>query len=977
MSILNAQGQTYRSFRITKYLPLDELKSTLIEAVHEVSGAKIMHIANSDPENLFCLSFQTLPSSSNGVAHILEHTVLCGSKKFPIKDPFFSMTRRSLNTYMNALTGQDFTCYPASSQVEKDFYNLLDVYTDAVFHPELKKMSFLQEGHRLEFTEPKNPKSPLQFQGVVYNEMKGALSSPESRLWEAVMKHLTPDLPYSVNSGGDPKEIPNLTYEELKNFHETFYHPSRCIFFFYGNLPLAKHLDFLLENALHDVKKIAPLPPLPLQKRYTSPIIATERYPVAESENLEQKAWIVFSFLTAPLIHQEEVLALCLLDSLLMDTDASPLKKALLKSGLCKSAESSIDIEMSEVPFSIVCKGCNAKNGEKLKEILFNSLKNCTFTEAQIEASLHQLEFDRTEIGAEGIPFGLTLFFRSGLIKQHGSESESALLIHSLFRDLRNHLKDPEFLGHLIHKHLISNPHYVELIFTPDPTLEAEERKNEEKRLLKLRPTIDEKKLVEQTDQLAVYQEAIETQSLDCLPKLSLHDIPPDARDFLLSETTLGNTHIFHHDCFTNQILYVDLVYDLPHISPKDLPLVSLYARFMTELGCGARNYAQNLEYQQAYTGGVNASLALHISQKNPDESHPSLSLRGKSLCRNSEKLLSLFADFMTGAHCNDPERIKELLLQHGTELQNRLTKNALNFAIQTALSGFSPASFVYDQWNGLSYYQAVLSWLKDPEPLVEELTRIQGIILAKGTPNLVISCEKEQFDLLNKEKFFGLTEKLPKHPITPWENNFILPQQKPQVRFISAPVAFTARGQRTVAYQDPRSPFILLATELLENCHLHKEIREKGGAYGSGASYAPHTGNFHFYSYRDPNLSKTIDEFQKALEKISHGKFTKIELEEAKFGVIQAIDAPVPPGNRAMTAYSWKRAGRTAQDRQNFRKAVLSATKEDVASAVKDLLLPNEGLIVSFIGENLFKKEEKKIKLPLVVLPINPIENS
>jgi Zn-dependent M16 (insulinase) family peptidase len=327
----------------------------------------------------------------------------------------------------------------------------------------------------------------------------------------------------------------------------------------------------------------------------------------------------------------------------------------------------------------------------------------------------------------------------------------------------------------------------------------------------------------------------------------------------------------------------------------------------------------------------------------------------------------------MKGVDCNDRPRIQELLLQHGTELQNRLTKNALTFAIQTSLSGLSSASFVYDQWNGLSYYQSILEWVKKPETLADELVRIQEILLARGSPQLIISCEQEQFDLLKEKKFFDLPEKLPKRPITTWENNFTLPKPKPQARFISAPVAFTARGQRTVAYQDPRSPFILLATELLENCHLHKEIREKGGAYGSGASYAPHTGNFHFYSFRDPHLAKTIDEFQKSLEKISNGKFTKSDLEEAKFGVIQAIDAPVPPGNRAMTAYSWKRAGRTAEDRQNFRNAILSASKKDVAQAVKELLLPDSGLIVSFIGENLFKKEQKKLKSSLEVIAIIP----
>lgn len=972
LTIIDANCKSYRSFRITKHLPLNELQSTLIEAVHEPTGAKIMHVANDDPENFFCLSFQTLPTSSNGVAHILEHTVLCGSDKFPIKDPFFSMTRRSLNTYMNALTGQDFTCYPASSQVEKDFYNLLEVYIDAVFHPELKKMSFLQEGHRLEFTEPKNPKSPLQFQGVVYNEMKGALSSADSRLWEAILKHLTPDLPYALNSGGDPKEIPLLTYEELKNFHETFYHPSRCIFFFYGNIPLTKHLDFIADKALHDVTKIAPLPPLPLQKRFTAPVVESARYPIAESESLEKKTWIAFSWLTAPLIHQDEVLALCLLDSILMDTDASPLKIALLKSGLCTSAESSIDIEMSEVPLSIVCKGCNAKDAQSIKKILFDTLEICTFNNEQIDAALHQLEFERTEIGGEGIPFGLSLFFRAGLIKQHGSESENALLIHTLFRDLRAHLEDPEFLPQLLRKHLIDNPHRVEMTFSPDPSLEERERKEEEERLSQLLPHIDEQELLDQAEKLSHYQEAVETQSLDCLPKLSLNDVPAHARDFPLSEMKIGNLDIFHHDCFTNQILYVDLVYDLPHIPDKDLALVSLYSRFMTELGCGNRNYEQNLAYQQAYTGGVNASLALHISQKDPDVSLPSFSLRGKCLARNSEKLLTLFAEFMEGAILNDLPRIQELLLQSATALQNRLAKNALTYAIQTSLSGFSAASYVYDQWNGLSFYKQVLEWAKKPESLASELSRIQEMVLGRGNPHLVLSCEKGQFESLRKNGFYQLPEKLPLRPIDAWKNDYPLPKINSHVRYIAAPVAFTSRGMRTVSYRDPRAPFLLLATELLENCYLHKEVREKGGAYGSGASYSPHTGNFNFYGFRDPNLAKTIDAFQKAIEKIAAGKFSENELEEAKFGVIQAIDSPVPPGNRAMTAYAWRRSGRTYQERQAFRENVLSAKKEDITKAMKELILPQSSRIVSFLGEDLFKKEQKKLKESMTVLPIH-----
>ena len=229
-------------------MPIDELQLQLIELTHEPTGAEIIHLKTDDPENLFCISFKTIPDTSNGVAHILEHTVLCGSKKYPIKDPFFSMTRRSLNTFMNAFTGSDFTCYPAATQVKKDFYNLFDVYLDAVFYPDIKKLSFLQEGIRLEFKEPENPKSPLEYKGIVFNEMKGVLASPAARLHEAMMAALFDELTYGINSGGDPAVIPTLSHKELVAFHKKFYHPSRSLFFFYGNLPLEEHLKFLKER---------------------------------------------------------------------------------------------------------------------------------------------------------------------------------------------------------------------------------------------------------------------------------------------------------------------------------------------------------------------------------------------------------------------------------------------------------------------------------------------------------------------------------------------------------------------------------------------------------------------------------------------------------------------------------------------------------------------------------------------------------
>lgn len=398
---LTEEGEKYGNFSLIKSQYIEELKAELKQLVHTPSGAQVMHIENDDPENVFCLSFKTLPENSNGAPHILEHTVLCGSRKYPVKDPFFSMTRRSLNTYMNALTGADFTCYPAASQIEKDFYNLLSVYLDAVFHPLLKEMSFLQEGHHLEFANHLDPSSPLEFKGIVYNEMKGALTSTDSRIWHAMIKELAPDLTYAHNSGGDPIEIPNLSYEQLIEFHDAFYHPSRCLFYFYGNFPLKKHLDFIEEHALHKALPQPPLKGIGFQKRFKAPKKDAMPYPTSETQDLEKKHIHAFAWLTTPLLNPDVLLALIVLDSILMDTDASPLKKALLDTKLCVHADSYLDVEMTEIPFMLILRECGEK-ADPLEKALFQALKNIAREGIEyelVESTIHQLEFARTEIG--------------------------------------------------------------------------------------------------------------------------------------------------------------------------------------------------------------------------------------------------------------------------------------------------------------------------------------------------------------------------------------------------------------------------------------------------------------------------------------------------------------------------------------------------------------------------------------------------
>jgi Zn-dependent M16 (insulinase) family peptidase len=505
------EKETYKDFVVKKVMPLGELKATLVELEHLPSGAQVMHIENDDPENLFCLSFETLPTNSNGVAHILEHTVLCGSRKFPVKDPFFAMTRRSLNTFMNALTGSDFTCYPASSQVEKDFYNLLEVYIDAVFHPQLKKESFLQEGHRLAFTDPEHLLG-LEWKGIVYNEMKGALASADTRLWHTMMHFLVPHLTYAHISGGDPKVIPSLTYEELIQFHETYYHASRCLYFFYGNIALKKHLDFISEKVLKSTYKLPSLPKIPKQPRFTAPIEREDFYPTTTNEDNDDKTMVSWGWLTVPMQDQETLLALTLLDAVLMETDASLLKLPLLQSGLCTSADAFLDTDMSEIPYLIICKGCSPENIQALDDLLIRSLQE-VFDKGipvhMIDAALHQLEFARTEITGDHSPFGLTLFMRSALAKQHGCPPENALLIHSLFEKLRKKLEDPSYLTTLLKTYLLKNPHRVRLAFHPDSKLAEKEAVEEKQRLKTLEqelPKLEKEKIVQQMHHLEHYQ---------------------------------------------------------------------------------------------------------------------------------------------------------------------------------------------------------------------------------------------------------------------------------------------------------------------------------------------------------------------------------------------------------------------------------------------------------------------------------------
>jgi Zn-dependent M16 (insulinase) family peptidase len=962
----------YKNFSYEKISDLSEINCVFYLLEHTPTGAKVIHIEADDPENVFCLSFRTYPDSDNGAPHILEHTVLCGSKSYPVKDPFFSMTRRSLSTFMNAMTGSDTTFYPAASQVEKDFYNLLSVYIDAVFFPELKELSFLQEGHRLEFEKPDDPKSPLVIKGIVFNEMKGSLNNAETRLQHALQKAIFPDLFYKYNSGGEPLAITELTYEGLKAFHKKYYHPSKCLFYFYGNLDLEQHLDFIEEKILSKSEKSPPLPKIKKQPRHKKRQHLKGSYP-ANGDSEEDKSFIAFGWLTVPTTNIIDSFALLLLDSILMDTDASPLKEAIQESGLTPQADGMIDTEMSEVPYLIICRGCNPDCADAIEKIIFKKLKEIAkkgIDTKKIEAAMHQFELSRIEISKDHGPYGLTLFFRAGLHLQHGGDPEDMLKVHSLFDRLKEKLQDAQYLPNLIKEHFIDNPHFIRLVFSPDSDLAEEEEKEIEKKLKELKKNLTDakkKEIIETSRKLSEFQE--KELDISCLPQLAISDIPKETQHFPIKYEGVHQMGLFTYTAFTNDVTYADIIFDLFDTPIEDLHYLKLFTSIITEVGSGIRSYKENLEFIQAFTGGLSASISLNPLYDKPTILRPTLSLHSRALGRFNDHLFTLLKDTILLPNLDLKERIKELITQIYTLLSDKINRSAMGYATKAALSPFSEHNFIINQMSGLPYFEFIRDLatnIDEKLPIVmKKLQAIKEKLFHLNNPHLVLSCDKASLDHIRAKDFYKIP-RIPSSPFSPFSRQFKLPSEGSFGKIIASPVAFTAKAYPVFGYTHPLCAALMLASYIMENKVLHKRIREQGGAYGSGATYQPATCDFYFYAYRDPNLDATLKAFDFAIEEIKKGNFDAQDLIEAKLGLIQDIDVPLSVGARGIVTYMQERKGRTKEVKQAFRNEILKVEKKEVMESVTQAFLDKESFssLSVYASSEFFEKE--KLAIPL-----------
>ncbi len=717
---------THPAFEPVRSERVSALNLTVEEYRHRVTGARHIHLAAADDNNAFLVAFLTVPQDSTGVAHILEHTVLCGSRHYPVRDPFFLMLRRSLNTFMNAMTASDWTAYPFASQNRKDFFNLLDVYLDAAFFPTLDPLDFAQEGHRLEFAEAENPDSELTFKGVVFNEMKGAMSAPVSALWQTLAREVYPTTTYHHNSGGDPQRIPDLTYEQLKAFHARHYHPSNATFFTYGDIPAAEHQAIMEDRVLRHFERLDIDLRVPPEQRYPAPRVVEETY-AAEDGDTVRKTHIVLGWLLGDMTDLDQVLRLNLLSRLLLDNSSSPLMNALetTELGSAPSPLCGLDDSARELLFAAGVEGSEPEHAAAVEKLVLGVLAQVADTGVpaeQVEAMLHQIELSRREIGGDRYPYGLQLIMNALPQAVHHGDPVQALAIDAALERLRAAAAEPGFVQREVRRWLLDNPHRVRLTMKPDATQAERERAAEQARLAALQARLDEaerERIMAQAKALQARQ--AQHDDPDILPRVTRQDVAPALKiPPAVHEPVVGLPATWY-DQPTNGLVYQQIVIDLPPLDDDALQLLPLLAETLSEVGAGGRDYTQTQALQAALTGGISASASVGALAADSQLSRGLFVVSGKALVRNHGALSKLLHETLHTARFDELDRLRELIAQIRMGDENSVTGNGHSLAMAAASATMSPVARLAHQWSGLAAIKAIKALddsLDDPAAL-------------------------------------------------------------------------------------------------------------------------------------------------------------------------------------------------------------------------------------------------------------------
>ncbi len=945
-------GQKIHGFEIVEVRDLGELKATGIFARHAVTGLEVFHVLNDDDENLFAYAFMTPPEDSTGVAHILEHSVLCGSRNYPLKDPFLVLSKQSVKTFLNAMTFPDKTVYPASSMVEADYFNLMSVYGDAVFFPLLEEWIFRQEGHRFEFA----PDGSASIQGVVFNEMRGDYSSFDSIAGDWSRRSLLEGTPYAHDSGGDPADIPALTYERFREFHAKYYHPSNCKVFLHGNIPTERQLE-LLESRFLSGFGPSPRPaPFGSVKSFAEPVSINVPAPAGEENDLT-KSTVTLNWLLPDSVDTVALMEANLVSEILLGHDGAPLSRALLESGLGEDIAPStgLETEIKHMCFSAGLRGVPRDSADKLSELVMGTIDALVrdgIPADEIETAVRSIDFANREVRRSGGPFALTLMRRSLRGWIHGLSPFDTLRYVPAFEEVKRRIAaDPGYVRGLLRAWFSENAHRSLVSVYPDPEYvkRLDERLAARVRVFEsaLTPEGKAEFLSAQERFYALQKKPDDPAKLELIPHLSRSDLPVVADEIATEVRYAGKVPVLCHEQPTNGIAYVDIAMPVDALDPADYPLLPLYSSALTGMGLDGLAWPEVSALSARCTGGLGAML--FTSSPVPGSSMPDalppgligrdvLILRLKMLGELSGEALSLAFRFLREADFSDAKRLTDILNEYRNDLDSSLAPSGHQYAVSRATSASGRSRAIDEIWNGLTqlrYVRDLCAKMKAPqaaETLASRLVSIRDglassglVVNVTGTQEIIASLMKDLSGLLDGKECFVDARR---HTASEWESTMTA-----TCELVSAnlQVGFAAAAIPSLPYGAPDQPVDTVLGNWLSNGILWERIRTTGGAYGAFAYPDSLEDVFVFSTYRDPVPVASLSVFRESLEAVASGDIDPIALEKTIIGCYSREIQPRSPSDKGFTAFIRIMYGISERVRLAKVARILSVSPEDL----------------------------------------------
>ena len=912
-----------------------ELKTQVFYYKHDKTGAEVLSLVNDDENKVFGITFRTPPEDSTGLPHILEHSVLCGSRKYPVKEPFVELMKSSLQTFLNAMTFPDKTCYPVASQNLQDFYNLVDVYLDAVFFPRLTPYLLMQEGWHYNL---ESPDGPLGIKGVVYSEMKGAYSSPDSLLYDYTMRSLFPDNAYVFDSGGDPRKIPDLTFEKFKEFHEKYYHPSNSRIFFYGDDDPEKRLE-IIDEYLNNFEKMEIESYVAPQKSFEKPLRIIRSFDPGE-QGSEPKGRFTLSWLFPQNNDPVFVFSMYLLEYILKGMPGSPLRKALIESGLGEDlAGVGLENDLLQMYFSTGLKGINPEKIEQAQNVIIQTLRNLVIRgidKKDIEAAINSMEFLFRENNTGSYPRGLMIMLRALNSWLYDEDPLALVAFEKPLKLVKTALNENDrYFEELIEKYFINNNHRTTVILRPEKGLLEKENKSEEKKLadhLKKLNDSEVEGIINNTHILKDLQEKPDSpENLASIPVLKLSDLEKLNRIFPCEEMEESGTRVMYHDLFTNGIVYFDIGFNLHLLPQKYLPYSRLFGRSLLEIGTSREDYITLTQRISRKTGGIRP--VFHTSSiKGSRESGTYMFLRGKAMQENTSELLDIIRDVLLDVKLDNIERFKQIVLESKAREEQKLLSSGHQIANLRLKAGFNEADWAAEQMNGMSYLfflrELVERIENDWSGVLEDLMEIRELLVNRDHMIVNITLDKEGREKISSEtvKFISEipsavsdTEKWQCSNLAEYEG-IIIPSQ---VNYVAKGTDINAHGYR------PHGS-VHVITRFLRSAWLWEQVRVRGGAYGVFCTFDRLSGMLTFLSYRDPNILATLNAFDDTADFLKTLDISSDEITKSIIGTIGNMDSYLLPDAKGYISMLRHLSGETDEERQQIRDEILSTGLDD-----------------------------------------------